>query len=99
MIIAPFFVKSKPNKCPKCNKPEQIKEACSHCNYEYKDETTLLEAIIGLSKCVIVLYIIITIIYWLSVNECGQDIWSTTRCSLLDVVKNQWDWLKGIKII
>jgi hypothetical protein len=48
--IVPIFIpmNNQPDKCPKCNKDEEIKEVCAHCGYEYpeKKSSTILAIIL-----------------------------------------------------
>jgi hypothetical protein len=36
-IIPIFISPEEPEKCPECQKEEDIKEVCRHCGYEYLD--------------------------------------------------------------
>lgn len=38
MIIMPVPVSHEPDRCPKCMRPEDVKQMCRYCQYEYVEE-------------------------------------------------------------
>ena len=54
MVIMPFFINNEPDRCPKCDRIENIKEVCAHCGYEYKEEPmTWFERILGFAMLIV----------------------------------------------
>jgi len=91
-IIIP--TESEPDVCPECGRSEDIKRVCRHCGYEYPESSEdfrwyhILAGIVFILLAVVLFcWILWTLIEWLS--------WSD---SLVDVLKDQWEWLKSIRI-
>ena len=87
-------VSTKADKCPNCGKSEDIIETCNHCGYVYKDDDYLDAKTKWLIAIIIIvgIWLIITIISWFL--DVGWD-----NRSLLEIIKDQWTWIKQLKIV
>lgn len=81
---------SDPDRCPKCNNVENIKEVCANCGYEYKNNgaSSLLYGIIYIVSVVFAVWFLITLADWLI---AGNE-------SLLETIQGQWKFLKSRRI-
>lgn len=87
----PYGYHEDDSKCPKCGRPEEKVTVCKHCGYEYSsDDVGCGGCIIFVIVCIISIWIIGTVIYWLSNNNTK---------SLLDVLIDQWNWIKELRIL
>lgn len=79
------------DRCPNCHCVEDTvtKTVCNKCGYEYEEEDDIVasEVFIALLILVVFIYLFSTIFWW-----CVND------DSLLQVIKNQWNWIKGRKV-
>ena len=92
-IIVPILIPEEPSVCPECGKPEDIVNACRHCGYIYEDEDSppLRAQIIGE---IIAFAIIAALFIWI-IFTIGD--WLAGGTPLLDVFKDQWEWLKSVR--
>ena len=83
---------SDPVRCPECGKVEKKIEVCAHCGHEYKKEPlTTFENILA----PILLVLIGVFVVWFVVTVAE---WFVSDHSLVEVLKSQWDWAKGLRI-
>lgn len=92
----PIHIYAEEEKCPKCNKPENIKNICAHCGYEYKEENNNIGffdwfVIISIWAIVlsIVIWALVTIISWLTNSD---------TLTLFEVLKIEWRWITSLRI-
>lgn len=88
--MIPIFISREPDRCPSCGKPESKKELCTHCEYEYKDESlTGKEIALCVFIVIALIWVIMTLTSWLG----GFD------RSLVDTIINQFKYLSDLRII
>lgn len=82
------------DKCPKCNKDENIIEVCAHCGYEYKEEPTRwYDWVVPLLVVVVGIWALCTVIVWIiDSTEYGD------KRSLWEIIVMQWDFIKSLKM-
>jgi len=91
-VIVP--VNTSPTLCPECGRPENKKIVCRHCDYEYVEEpTTRLEISIGVIFLCIIIWLLVTGIYWFVDNGEFGD-----HQTLFQIIAGQWEWLKTLRI-
>ncbi|MDP2816308.1 MAG: hypothetical protein Q8O19_06480 [Rectinemataceae bacterium] len=84
-----------PDRCPKCDRPENVKEVCKHCGYEYPEENSPdlrwyeIALIVGVVS--FATYAILTFGYWM----VGGD-WGKPDPTLVEVLESQWQWIKEL---
>jgi len=92
-IIVP--VDTTPETCPKCGKVEDKVTTCRHCKHEYKGgDTRWYHTLIAVM--VIILFVLTVIWGFFTMLEWLFDPFE--KNSLLEVVRGQWEWLRGIRI-
>lgn len=86
----------KPSKCPSCGKPENIKQVCGHCKYEYpEDEDWNGWVVLGVIVVLIVLvWLGVTILHWL----VEQNGFNAVKPTLFDVFRSQWEFVRNLRI-
>ena len=85
-------------KCPKCGKPEERKEVCSHCGYEYEEEDcSSWDSISVLLIILFCIWFVITLIVWL-VQSSGVPADSMERVTLLNILKAQWGFISKLRL-
>ena len=79
------------DKCPECGKPEDIKEVCRHCEYEYPEDydiswwgITIIILLICFSG-----YLFGTVIYWLT---------DYNNSTLIEIFHGQIDWISNKRL-
>jgi hypothetical protein len=91
--IMPIVVSGpKPTLCPNCKKDESKNEVCNHCGYVYQQYSpTPLEFCIVVSVIVFVIWVFVTIFYWL-MNASYQQL------TLVDVIVSQLDFVCSLRV-
>lgn len=94
MIIMPMPVGNpEPDRCPKCERIEDIKMVCRKCGYEYPDEperwyqSNWFFILTLIAATPILLWLFFTVLHWL-----------VSETSLQSVLKSQWEWFRGIRV-
>lgn len=79
----PIFIRdSEPDKCPKCNREEDVVEVCRHCGheYEYVDDTRWYHVVgvllMFLFALVVFLFVAVTIVDWLMGHETLWEVFT-----------------------
>jgi hypothetical protein len=92
MLFIPMPISSETPRCPNCGKEEEIIETCAHCGHHYEDDSdpylTFWSWFTIISLTIIVIWILCTVMWWMMDNDP----------SLLQVIKSQWEFIKGLKI-
>jgi hypothetical protein len=90
ILITPMIVQE--SRCPNCNKEEDVKTVCKHCNFEYPEDDTNIFKLVGIILlCVTVcLWFIATIICWLSLND--------NNSSLFEILASQWNFIINLRL-
>ena len=92
-IYIPASSSSEPSKCPSCDKKEDIKKVCRHCDYEYKEPpTTFTEGLVAFMVIVSVIWLCVTILVWLMDYSFGD------KKTLLDMFIAQWEFIKNLRL-
>ena len=88
-MIVPIMMSSSQSTCPSCGKNEKTKTVCVHCNHEYEDgDDSIWIFVLGILACIAVLtYLIVTMAWWLA-----------DGVPLFQVFREQWEWMKSIRI-
>ena len=94
-MIIPIIIPSATDKCPKCQKDEDIKQVCRHCGYEYvEEESNGWDYVRGLAVIFLTiscfLWVVLTLMDWIAGVEHGT--------TLVDVLKGQVEWVKLLRI-
>lgn len=63
MIYTPIIIHKEPAKCPKCDRPEDIKEVCAHCGHEYRCEGHWLNSWLLIPFCIMVAIVFISVTF------------------------------------
>jgi uncharacterized protein (DUF983 family) len=86
-IITPMYY-SPPERCPECDKEEEIKRVCAHCGYEYEEESyTAGTVLAGIAFIIGIIWLGLTVLWWFM----GGD-------PLLTVLRHQWEWLTSLRL-
>ena len=89
-MFIPIFIHSEPDKCPKCEKEEDIKQVCRHCGYEYEEDGESVWFILGvIGSFILIIYILVTLTNWFTALD---------GATLFEVIKNQWEWVTELRI-
>jgi len=78
--------------CPACGKPESIKVVCGHCGHEYAVDSDDGGVDVDLIVLAVIVWVLFTIIWWL-MDQCINP-----RPTLLDILRTQWNFLRGLRI-
>lgn len=93
MTVIPVMipVTSEPKRCPACKRVESKVEVCEHCRHEYKSELkyTTGEKWFMAWFAATAMWIVLTLVWWL------LDFDNPT---LVEVVKNQIEWVTSLRI-
>ena len=93
-MMTPIFLSApEPEKCPHCKRNLEIKTVCRECGGEIEeDESSLgaLDVVVIILILVFILWVLITLVMWLF--PMGYD------PTLLEVLKEQWEWITSKKI-
>lgn len=95
--IMPIIVPMNQPACPACGRKEKKVEVCQHCGHEYMGEPIgFWDVLVGLSVIGFIVWAVVTIIWWL----IEQDTFMGQKApSLWEVIKSQWEFIKGLRII
>lgn len=92
IVTGAYIPPREPERCPKCNKPEDIKEVCKNCGYEYPEDEenfTGVDYLVGASLLIGNIYIIVTLLCWVT---------SDNHYTLLGIIQSQFQWLIRLRI-
>lgn len=89
-VIIPMSIQHEPDKCPNCKNPENIKQVCRNCGYEYKEDDELSR------KEFLFCFLIVSIFFWVLATV---TIWvADGNKSLLDMFINQFKYVSKLKM-
>ncbi len=89
MIIIPIPIQEP--KCPSCGNNENKIEVCKHCGHEYENNGyTLIQIIVGIILIILIVWFLVTIMSWLFLSYDNP--------SLFEILRNQYEWFKSLKI-
>ena len=84
---------SEPDRCPKCNKLEDIKSVCRNCGYEYTcDDESSSNVFIVIAFLVFMVWIVGTMYAWIFTNKPYPAEYGDHQ-TLLGVLQFQWSWI------
>lgn len=99
MIILSPTASEEVDRCPNCNKEENIVQVCKHCKYVYPEEkfTDVTEPhwfvkSVALVVFIAIIWIIITIMGWLIECRMGHNL------TLVGAFTNQWHFICNLRI-
>ena len=89
MIVPIMMSQGSPSTCPSCGKNEKTKTVCVHCGHEYVDTDggVLIPILVILSVIIILMYLTVTVVWWLA-----------DGVPLFQVFRDQWEWVKSVRI-
>jgi len=85
-----YLPDSKPAECPHCHKPEDIKQVCRSCGYEYPEENKKndwKETLISVFVLLCIVFILFTLLNWLLPSPFDEHI------TLVQCFANSFKWL------
>lgn len=71
MFPFPVFINHREPKCPECGEPENIKQTCRHCGYEYDEDNELnfKDVLFIMFAVIVFVWAIITLMMWFAERE------------------------------
>ena|SRR3990167_3531748 len=98
ITFVPYAVHHEPSKCPKCKGPENIKNVCRGCGYEYEyeesEDSVWLEIVLMVVAAIAIILLgawaMKIISDWLSQYGVKQ--------SLFELIKNDLEFIRTLRI-
>lgn len=98
MILPPPYIpsmycSSPPPECPECHRPEDIKEVCRNCGYEYSEGEGM-----ALWKILLMLIFIVILVLWFLITLSDFVFTNYEHYTLSQIIGSQWQWLSSLRI-
>lgn len=92
-VIVPIMVPREPEKCPKCHKPEDIKQTCRNCGYEYPEETAAWYETVLIIILILIGFVVFIVIFFIFMD------WIMGEQGLVDIIRDKLTWWHNKRIL
>lgn len=87
----PIFVPMEDERCPNCDREENIIEVCGHCGHKYEEEE-FEGSVFGVVAKIL---LVVIVFCWLLIT---LTIWVFSNEPLLDILISQWDAITSLRL-
>lgn len=86
----PIIVNREPDRCPNCNKIEDIKKVCRNCGHEYKDlPLTSTDVFYAATLGATFFWVLCTLVFWF-IDYKNRP--------LFEIIKSQVEFISSLRI-